>query len=422
MAIQQPLVLSNEQETPVQIVVTPTGKGRYKFVISSMSGSTGGAVPIWTVHASGELLNSENETTLVSSEFQDLDEEPSEKLDRSSVYSLLAGLGLEYGKKFQHVMELWMSEGGVSGRLQVPDDLLGRESYILHPTILDSCFHVLGGAALSGQSSEPFLPLGMKGLTVLRPQFRHGRLSCYGKFTNLGPEVIHCNAWLVDDEDQVVAYIDGFQAKRASEDALRKAVMGSPEWERWLYEIHYIQLKLEERSLDDSVPTKWLIFDDGEVSAELRATLQSTASRCVVVQRGKAFWRKGSDDYEISAEPEDYARLINEVMKENAGWQVVHLSRNDNHGLLSESYVELQKAVNLAQALWGRSLQATWVTRCGQSVPNEGPASLKHAPLTGFLRILAKEQPGIRGRQIDVGLEASALDIANIILAENKNV
>jgi acyl transferase domain-containing protein/NADPH:quinone reductase-like Zn-dependent oxidoreductase/acyl carrier protein len=143
-------------------------------------------------------------------------------------YDRLESLGLSYGPNFRGVRELWSSPNGALGRLELPADAPGaRDPYNIHPALLDSAFHVLGGALLSTGTTQAdiFLPIGADAIRWLRPA---GRTLWAGIKVVAGddPDARIVDIALENDGGELVGVIEGLEVRRVNRDTLERALEG----------------------------------------------------------------------------------------------------------------------------------------------------------------------------------------------------
>ena len=149
-----------------------------------------------------------------------------EPIDVAAYYRRLEDLGLAYGPNFRGVRELWSSPNGALGRLELPADAPGaRDSYNIHPALLDSAFHVLGGALLSTDSTRAdiFLPIGADAIRWLQPA---GNALWVGVKVIAGddPDARIVDIALENDGGELVGVIEGLEVRRVDRDTLERAL------------------------------------------------------------------------------------------------------------------------------------------------------------------------------------------------------
>ncbi|MFR9750683.1 type I polyketide synthase [Nocardia sp. 004] len=127
--------------------------------------SRGAAGSVWTVHATGRLVEGTYEQTKI-------DVPPTDTMtafDAAGFYAMLATSGLEYGSEFQRVTSLWVSDTTAVATL---DGTIAEEGrYAAHPAIVDAAFHAV--ATLLAGTVDPgdgaLVPVEVQGVRLLAP-------------------------------------------------------------------------------------------------------------------------------------------------------------------------------------------------------------------------------------------------------------
>ncbi|MDF5724778.1 MAG: SDR family NAD(P)-dependent oxidoreductase, partial [Rhizonema sp. PD37] len=152
IGIQQPLILAENEVKSLQMILTPQGKSAFSFQIFSLT------TPVeeenenstWVLHTSGKLLvRGEDEKappadlTVVQTLYQ-------QEISVPDYYQQLQRQGIDYGSSFQIIKQLWRDSESALGQIQLPEALVSKSDYQLHPVLLDACMQVVG--ALSGKA------------------------------------------------------------------------------------------------------------------------------------------------------------------------------------------------------------------------------------------------------------------------------
>ena len=93
------------------------------------------------------------------------------RLSASTVYSMLAGMQLQYGPAHQGVSEIRIGDKEVLAHLRLPPVVAGSENeYVLHPSLLDSALQASVGLIDSSRlPAKPLLPFVLERLRVVAP-------------------------------------------------------------------------------------------------------------------------------------------------------------------------------------------------------------------------------------------------------------
>ncbi|WP_158852080.1 type I polyketide synthase [Saccharothrix deserti] len=89
--------------------------------------------------------------------------------DVEALYTKFSLAGLDYGPAFRGVRRLWRTGGDALGRITVDTGRAGDRDYLLHPVVLDACFHV--AAAFVADMPRPLVPVAVESVSV------HGSLT-----------------------------------------------------------------------------------------------------------------------------------------------------------------------------------------------------------------------------------------------------
>ena len=426
VTVQQPLVLNLESETTVQVIVSPTGQMRASFTVASLNSKTNvEEKPVWTIHATGEVTQSSAPQQTKPGDLREVaDSVPASGAEK--YYKELAGLGLDYGFYFQLVEKIWFEDALSGGELKISEDQLSQYGYVVHPCSLDGCFHILAAAIARHRTNEVFLPLGMERLSVYQPACPSQRLWCYSVNRPKNSELVRGDVRVFDSFGHLVLEVTGLELKRAPVEALRHAVFGRPRWESWLYSIQWKKGSIKNA---DPIADNWLAFvDSGGVGDALSTELQSVVQRFVQVRRSCGpFRRNDENSFEIREGCiEDYRQLVDELLKAGERWQIVYLWSLDasieNLGdktPVSEVTRALQGALFLVQALKGFEASVLWITRGAQTISRQTTRiSVVQAPMTGFLRMVTKEEPHLRSVHIDIDPKVALRSSAASLIAE----
>ncbi|KAF9047970.1 hypothetical protein BDP27DRAFT_1434385 [Rhodocollybia butyracea] len=127
----------------------------------------------------------------------------------------------QYGDSFRRVDEVYIGDREALVRIKAIDDNLARDgNYILHPAILDSCFHVCVHPAFT-KVTDPnvyFLPASANSV-VLYDEFTPARMAtqyvfAHIKFTTWDPEYLIYDIALLDATGASLCALQGFSVAR----------------------------------------------------------------------------------------------------------------------------------------------------------------------------------------------------------------
>ncbi|HIK04816.1 MAG TPA: SDR family NAD(P)-dependent oxidoreductase [Trichormus sp. M33_DOE_039] len=227
VSILQPLTLLETAVTlQISLIQGDTG---YSFQIFSSENITNDE-SVWTLHATGKLLRSENFTEPLPIDLTRLQSQCHENIAPLVYYQQCRDRGIDYGSSFQAIQELWYAPGLAMGQIQLAETLADQH-YQLHPIILDAGFQVLGAALLLQNQQNTYLPVAIERLQIHR---HPGNLVWSQAEINSdkNQELISGNVRLYTDDGLSIVDVQGLQLKRSR---LLNTVPDS--WQKWLYQV-----------------------------------------------------------------------------------------------------------------------------------------------------------------------------------------
>lgn len=250
--IHEALILGEDEERPAQIVLSGDA-GQAAFQIFSLPPGTGEA---WQLHAAGKIRPErpgEDGAVLAVDEVR---VRCRDELAIDEHYRGFERRGIDFGPAFQGVVRLWRGEGEALGQVQLPAALAAEaNAYHFHPALLDACWQVFAATwdspagALNGDQLDTYMPVSLDSFRFYRRPsaqlWSHARprpLPVSRTRGGDGRETLTADLSLYDEEGRLVAEVDGLTAKRATREALRRALRGvSPaeKWRDWLYEVKW---------------------------------------------------------------------------------------------------------------------------------------------------------------------------------------
>ena len=205
----------------------------------------------------------------------------SEETDPSTFYDSLVRLGLNFGDRFRGIVRIRRRDGEALAEIRLPESLANDTGqYRIHPTLLESCFHLLEAALPEVCGQSIYFVTGLERFTLFAPSpdklWSHTVLR---PVSSPDPEAFGSDIWLYDDNDRMVAEIVGLQLERVTLD-MTTGVPGSQR-KNWFYEVKWREEKASTANarpneLDltaDFVPTPLLLAEKAE--SELRALATS---------------------------------------------------------------------------------------------------------------------------------------------------
>jgi 8-amino-7-oxononanoate synthase len=420
VAIEQPLLLREQDCSTLQLQLTPEGLSSYGFQIFSLPREGDPAQPASVRHATGKIVFSPTSAQAETPGLEQIQADCSEAIEITTYYHQLQNRGLHYGPSFQGVQQLWKGENQALGRIQLPKERgASTEGYTLHPALLDACFQVLGAADLD--SNETFLPVGLGRYQVYGRE-AYDAVWCHVRLRSFEGKQICADLDLFDSAGVKVAAIEGFTLRAVSRRMLQRLLQQAVDFKKWLYEIAWqpsprAALPAEEE-LEESLPKTWLILADAQgVGAQLSRELQAQGDSCVLAFADAQFEQIDPHTYRLNpAKPEDFRSLLQNIEHaEQSLSGIVHLwslaepiapaaavadlNASQLHGC--GSALHLVQA--LGQASFAESPQLWLATQGVQSIgtANTSP-QVQQSSLWGLGRTIALESPDLKCVRLDL--------------------
>ncbi len=150
LVIETPLVLDEAGAVQLQVIVgeaEPSGARKVCIYsrlepVEPVEGVEEDAVE-WIRHASGTLMVEDEPSGELASVQASWPPQDAEPLSLERLYDRLAELGLEYGEAFQNLQGAWRDGEVLFAEVSLPEDRGERESFALHPALLDAALHTL---------------------------------------------------------------------------------------------------------------------------------------------------------------------------------------------------------------------------------------------------------------------------------------
>ena len=404
------------------------------------------ASPNWTKHASGHIATSTHVPAGLAVSLDELRGRCAEGLSPKTVYGRIAAQGLQYGRDFRSLRQVWRGPQEALGYVKLArDSPAGTNDYWFHPALLDGCLHVIAGMAET-ESNKTILPTQLKRMEVFaRPV---GQLFSHARLRHVDQRDGNANGFtvdidLIDSRNALVARLEGLQMRAVDPSLLDGR---GPVADGLLYRLQWRTSRPPSGRQPD--PGHWLFLSDSEGVAERAAEkLIGMGHRCTLARPGPRYEAPSIEDDAVAGcriRPEvagDYLRLLDALTEQKESptkstklLGVVHLwgatgcddavagdclsvdALAESHKLICESALHLMQALSskrLAPPLW-------LVTRGGQPV-DDGSAllsSLPQAPLWGLGSVIAAERPDLRPVRVDLDPEADAAVQAGVLIEE----
>ncbi len=457
VAIERPLIFSEQQGVTMQLALTPKESGGGAFQIYSLKGEGSDA---FTCHATAELAAVDaakgltDDVSLVTLQHA-LKPHP---VAVDQYYRSLADQGLTYGPRFQAIQQLWSHEGQALSQIQYSDGVSPTDNspYHLHPALLDACFQTIGAAVEANTTLGAYLPVGLDQLDFYRPLNRAGWCGVRPQRPDADPRdngngamppTLKADLVLWDDTGAIAAQITGMTLQYVSRPSLQRllGVSKVPEVKPtgcdWLYDLVWrpqpnARGDAQSEAVSPEASDAWLIFADAQgVGRRIADGLEKRGDRCFVIRPGDQY-RSASESghseptYTLNpAVADGFMQLFNDLTptliaeQGRLACRIVYLWALDmlemDEGTLGNLAAQQQTCggvLHLVQALaqFPALTARLWlVTQEAQAVEGPAPLRLQQTPLWGLARTLRLEQPNLHCASLDLAapLTLGSLDL-----------
>jgi NADPH:quinone reductase-like Zn-dependent oxidoreductase/acyl carrier protein len=284
--------------------------------------------------------------------------------------------------------------------------------YRVHPALLDAAFQALI-AACRGMESEAtlFMPVQVRQIQYHAPVGARAAAHC--RLIRQTADAIEGDIVMFDPAGNVVLDVRGVRCVAVG----RRAATEIP-LDRWMYEYSW---ELSESAVAFADPARWLIFTDRDgVGAALAKYLRNQGAQAVIeVVPGDAYECLSDDLYQVRRNSKDDLRALFTQTEISDCRGIVYLwgaqPAFDDPLTDPTGSVALNGLVALVQTLTAdastesASKPRLYVaTRDAQHVDAARPVvGLHAAPLVGFVRVVALEQPDLRPTLVDLDSEST---------------
>lgn len=207
--LQRSIIMPDKEQLTVQLSLD---SGKTTFEISTHTGNSGQS---WIHHATGKLRVLQEEEQSEPVRVDKIRWRCKNEIGKGKFYQTFQDMGIQYGDYFQGVERLWYGKREALGKVELHPDLETEvQDYLLHPTVLDSCFQVILGAMVSegvGEVKGVYLPVQIERVRFhSRPGFK---LYSHVLLTERDATHIKADIELLDDAGNVLAEIQGFRCQ-----------------------------------------------------------------------------------------------------------------------------------------------------------------------------------------------------------------
>lgn len=439
------LVISDQDICLAQFVITHENQTHRSLQVKSLKKNDDPYdLNSWQSHAVGKFILdlSHNYKSLPLENTHSRLIQNGQRWDHDEIYSTFWEMGYTLGKAFRWIESVWLLENQLLCKLKAPIQASEVNEYIIHPGLLDSCFQLLACCKLNevDKSAQHFyLPFSIKTARFYKNCASSSQFWCYMQVQSsllIDQPQLTTDFQLYDENNELVAEIIGFQARKAESKTL--LLNSQQEMSRDLYQMIW---SVQPNKIKDQVvltlKTKvWLIFvDNVELSVELSKQLEKLNIHCVFVFPNNLYQQSFENEKQyFYINPDDqthFQQLIYDAfLKKGIECQnVIFLwsleKQNEESVINAELLIQSQKigcmsVIYLVKTLvistW-KEIPQLWLFTCSCQRIGEfnTKINLKFASLWGLRNVIATEHPELRCVCID--LDSSEYDVHMIVNA-----
>ncbi|ELR97351.1 type I polyketide synthase [Gloeocapsa sp. PCC 73106] len=331
----------------------------------------------WELNSQGELelsFNNHNNLNLF-----DIKQTFTKQIDRNSFYQQCQERGLNYGKSFQNITELWINERTALAKIVLPKTSPAQEKYHFHPQLLDPCLQTTLATFPEFTKAFTYVPVGIENLSIYSTA-AETTLWSYVKLRDIdSSDTLKADLTIFSDQGKILITIQGLESRISG----RKLPQLSQVIWRLKPQNNYQISPLWQQ------PGTWLILaDEQNIGVQLAKLLEQKQQKCLLV----------------FAQPDN--NNIFSIIQQTNVKGVIHLwSLNNREDIDTALQETCQSTLYLVQAIIKQLPTPIWlVTQGSQSVENE-QIQLKNtwqSPLWGMGKTIRKEHPEINCVCIDL--------------------
>jgi myxalamid-type polyketide synthase MxaE and MxaD len=419
---KEKMILNKRTPRLIQALLSPS-EGGLLFSVYSRTDEEGN----WKLHASVFFIENtppEGMATLMETSHNVIRQQATKQLNAEQFYTDLELHGVQYGKKFQVIRQIWNKGNESLGLISLPESLKNIDAYRMHPALLDGCLQIIASTQ-STSEKDLYLPTSCR---YIRFFSKPGRV-LWSHVVLLSERVtptdsIIADIRLSDENNQTIAEIIGFHLQR-----INRRILNPPRQDTWLYRLHW---QIQEPPLTSNVRLHerkhWLIFADDEGFGEtLAKQLEAGGDYCHLLWSTEL--SSGFDDLDNG-----FLEIIEQRLKEVPFlyaviylWSFTTFQQGSN--VFGNAEIICISLLNLVKVLARRiaGLPHLWVvTKGAQSVNPRDQISVEQSALWGMGKVIRFEFPELKCTCIDLepflsNAEAVPLLLKQISINDNED-
>ncbi|MDY7007684.1 MAG: type I polyketide synthase [Cyanobacteriota bacterium] len=421
------LILPETEIKKIQTVLTPQENNEYKFEIFSTSEAEEQQEPQWTLHIEGKISTDLTPTPEAKIDLEKYKSECNQAVDIQEHYKSFRNNGIDYGRNFQGIKQLWKGEGKALAEICLSEELTTQVvDYHIHPALLDLSLQITVHskeitlhAKATKQTDKTYLPIGIEKWKLSKsPGSRVWVIA-----ETPSESILISNIKLVDDQGTILAELQGLRVKETTVSDLLRSLQ--PDINNWYYQINWqAQPLISQKSEPQS--QKWLILAE-DTQLQLLKALEDKGHHCIQVSAGEKYQQLGPQKYQINPTS---SQEFQQLLQENQGitqivhlWGIKKLENKDNLELETIQAQSCGSVLHLVQEIIkskpAKNPQLWLITQGTQNVlSNTEVINPEYGSLWALGKIIALEHPELKCKRIDYDPNIEPTQIADSLVAE----
>ena len=410
VSIAEGLLLPESSAVEVQVVLGPDANGRRSVQVFSAPPDAEEAR--WRLHMSA-LINTRGQP---QSSTLPADTQGLRAISAEAYYERIGGLGAEFGPLFRGMQTMRRNGHELFAEVALPRGIAA--GYILHPALLDACFHPVGicmeSEEAEGTSTDLFMPVGANRFAVYRDGATAGMARVTGSSGGTRGKSVAADIALFDEGGELIAEVVGLEFRRATRTELERMMQRSGPQADWRFGIDW-RASASDDTLPDLAGQNWLVFADSNGVAEAFATRMSEAGASVeLIARPSTV-----DEKHIASLVAKAAPICRPLHGAALLWALdAPASFDDGDALDAAACAANASALFALRAVADRAARLLVVTRGTQQIDMEIDADLVQSSIWAFAGVVAAEYPTCGLTRVDLSVSASREEDAEALCAE----
>lgn len=410
VTIGEGLLLPETGAVEVQVVLTADAHGHR--IVQVFSAAPVSEQAQWRLHMSAQVgVRGEQQSTGLPANTQSF-----RTISPQAYYERISNLGAEFGPAFRCLRTMRRNGQELFADVTVPEDL--TTGYILHPALLDACFHPLGicmeTEEAEGTSTDLFMPVGARRYAVYRDGATVGTARVTAAPAAAGAQTVVADIALFDPEGVLIAEVVGLEFHRATRTTLERLMRRSGPQAEWRFGIDWRACPPDD-SVFDLTGQNWLVFADaGGVADAFAAKMRAAGASIVLIQRPDVM-----DEKHVASAVAKAAPIYQPLHGAALLWALDAPASFASADTLDAAAVGVNASALFAfRAVADRAARLLVATRGTQRVDRTESADLVQSSIWALAGVVAAEHPTCGLTRIDLAVEASSDEDADALCVE----